>query len=135
MKISKLFYLRLIVITVLMLDLISCESKKSSNPLSDTQWVGMAKIPEETEVVLKFSSDKLDVFVGSKVIENMSYTVSNGEITLVKKSGGTPCNNGSTGKYKYETVGDNLIMTLISDECTARIKSVQGVIYKKYDGK
>lgn len=53
----------------------------------------------------------------------------------MKNSGGTPCDAGSTGKYKYEIIGENLVMTLISDECTARIKSLQGVIYKKYDVK
>ncbi|HEX7870563.1 MAG TPA: hypothetical protein VF455_10675 [Chryseobacterium sp.] len=135
MKCKSLFFFQIVLITVLMLGLTSCESKKSDNPLLDTQWSGLAKIPQETEVVLKFSKDKLDVLLGDKVIENMNYSLNNGEITIVKNSGGTPCNAGTTGKYKYEIIGENLVMTFISDECTARIKSLQGVIYKKHEVK
>lgn len=132
---TNLFFLRLALMTLLMFGLTSCESKKSDNPLLDTQWSGVAKIPQETEVVLKFSKDKFDVLLGDKVIETMSYTLSNDDINIVKNSGGTPCDAGTTGKYKYEVIGENLVMTLVSDECTARIKSLQGVVYKKTDVK
>lgn len=135
MKITKLFFALLLFSTTLLAILVSCGNKNVENPLLNTQWNGLAKIPQETEVVLKFSKDKIDVLLGNKVIENMNYSITNEEITLVKNSGGTPCDAGSTGKYKYEIIGENLVMTLISDECTARIKSLQGVIYKKYDVK
>jgi len=135
MKITKLFFALLLFSTTLLAILVSCGNKNVENPLLNTQWNGLAKIPQETEVVLKFSKDKIDVLLGNKVIENMHYSITNEEITLVKNSGGTPCDAGSTGKYKYEIIGENLVMTLISDECTARIKSLQGVIYKKYDVK
>lgn len=135
MKITKLFFALLLFSTTLLAILVSCGNKNVENPLLNTQWNGLAKIPQETEVVLKFSKDKIDVLLGNKVIENMHYSITNEEITLVKNSGGTPCDSGSTGKYKYEIIGENLVMTLISDECTARIKSLQGVIYKKYDVK
>lgn len=135
MKITKLFFALLLFSTTLLAILVSCGNKNVENPLLNTQWNGLAKIPQETEVVLKFSKDKIDVLLGNKVIENMHYSITNEEITLVKNSGGTPCDAGSTGKYKYEIIGENLVMTLIADECTARIKSLQGVIYKKYDVK
>lgn len=132
---TNLFFLKFILMTFLMWNVVSCESKKSDNPLLDTQWNGLAKIPQETEIILKFSNDKIDVLLGNKVIETMNYTLSNGEINIEKNSGGTPCDAGTKGKYKYEVIGENLVMTLISDECTARIKSLQGIVYKKIDVK
>jgi hypothetical protein len=132
---TNLFFLRFILMTFLMWNVVSCESKKSDNPLLDTQWNGLAKIPQETEIILKFSNDKIDVLLGNKVIETMNYTLSNDEINIEKNSGGTPCDAGTKGKYKYEVIGENLVMILISDECTARIKSLQGIVYKKIDVK
>ncbi len=132
---TNLFFLKFILMTFLMWNVISCESKKSDNPLLDTQWNGLAKIPQETEIILRFSNDKIDVLLGNKVIETMNYTLSNDEINIEKNSGGTPCDAGTKGKYKYEVIGENLVMTLISDECTARIKSLQGIVYKKIDVK
>lgn len=132
---TNLFFLKFILMTFLMWNVVSCESKKSDNPLLDTQWNGLAKIPQETEIILKFSNDKIDVLLGNKVIETMNYTLSNDEINIEKNSGGTPCDAGTKGKYKYEVIGENLVMTLISDECTARIKSLQGIVYKKIDVK
>ncbi|REC39828.1 hypothetical protein [Chryseobacterium sp. 5_R23647] len=132
---TNLFFLKFILMTFLMWNVISCESKKSDNPLLDTQWNGLAKIPQETEIILKFSNDKIDVLLGNKVIETMNYTLSNDEINIEKNSGGTPCDAGTKGKYKYEVIGENLVMILISDECTARIKSLQGIVYKKIDVK
>lgn len=132
---TNLFFLKFILMTFLMWNVVSCESKKSDNPLLDTQWNGLAKIPQETEIILKFSNDKIDVLLGNKVIETMNYTLSNDEINIEKNSGGTPCDAGTKGKYKYEVIGENLVMILISDECTARIKSLQGIVYKKIDVK
>ncbi|REC54057.1 hypothetical protein DRF62_11040 [Chryseobacterium piscium] len=132
---TNLFFLKFILMTFLMWNVISCESKKSDNPLLDTQWNGLAKIPQETEIILRFSNDKIDVLLGNKVIETMNYTLSNDEINIEENSGGTPCDAGTKGKYKYEVIGENLVMTLISDECTARIKSLQGIVYKKIDVK
>lgn len=130
---TNLFFFKTLLLMLLIWNLSSCDSKKSDNPLFDSEWSGIAKIPQEAEIVLKFSKDKIDVLLGNKVIETMNYTLSNGEIDLVKNSGGTPCDAGTKGKYKYEIIGENLVMTLVSDECTARIKSLQGIVYKKTD--
>ncbi|MFC0428660.1 hypothetical protein [Chryseobacterium scophthalmum] len=130
---TNLFFFKTLLLMLLIWNLTSCDSKKSDNPLLDSAWSGIAKIPQEAEIVLKFSKDKIDVLLGNKVIETMNYTLSNGEIDLVKNSGGTPCDAGTKGKYKYEIIGENLVMTLISDECNARIKSLQGIVYKKTD--
>lgn len=132
---TNLFFFKILLMTLFVWNLTSCESKKSANPLLDTRWNGLSKIPQETEIILKFSNDKIDVLLGNKVIETMNYTVNNDEINIEKNSGGTPCNSGTKGKYKYEVIGENLVMTLISDECTARIKSLQGIVYKKIDVK
>lgn len=132
---TNLFFVNFLLLTFLMFNLTSCESKKSDNPLLDTQWRGLAKIPHEAEIDLKFSKDKVDVLLDNKVIETMTYTLSNGEINFVKNSGGTPCNVGAKGKYKCDVIGENLVMTHISDECTDRVKSLQGIVYKKIEVK
>lgn len=132
---TNLFFFKTLLLMLLMWNLISCNSPKIDNPLLDSQWSGVIKVPQEAEIVLKFSKDKIDVLLGNKVIETMSYTLSNGDINMEKSSGGTPCNTGSKGKYKYEIIGENLVMTLISDECTARIQSLQGIVFKKTEVK
>lgn len=132
---TNLFFFKTLLLMLLIWNLTSCDSKKSDNPLLDSEWSGISKIPQEAEIVLKFSKDKIDVLLGNKVIETMNYTLSNGEIDLVKNSGGTPCDAGTKGKYNYEIIGENLVMTLVSDECNARVKSLQGIVYKKTDVK
>jgi hypothetical protein len=132
---TNLFFFKTFLVMFLIWNLISCDSKKSENPLLDSKWTGIAKIPQETEIDLKFSKDKIDVLLGNKVIETMNYTLSNDEINIVKSSGETPCNAGTKGKYKYEIIGENLVMILVSDECSARIKSLQGIVYKKTEKK
>lgn len=132
---TNLFLLKFLLMTFLMLNVVSCESKKSDNPLLDTQWNGLAKIPQGTEIILKFSKDKFDVLQGDKIIETMNYTLNNGDINIEKNSGGTPCKVGTKGKYNYEIIGENLVMTPVSDDCADRIESFQGIVYKKIEMK
>lgn len=132
---TNLFFFKTLLVMLLIWNLTSCDSKKSDHPLLGSQWSGVTKVPQEAEVVLKFSKDKIDVLLGGKVIETMNYTLNNGEINMEKNSGGTPCNAGAKGKYRYDIIGENLVMTLVSDECNARIQSLQGIVFKKSDVK
>jgi len=116
-----------------MLMFISCENKNSDNPLLDTQWSGIAKIPMDKEIILEFSKDKMDVILENKVIESTQYEVKGDHINFSKISGGSPCENGAKGVYTYEIIGDQLTITTVSDECVARTKSLKGGVYTKIE--
>lgn len=118
---------------IFMLILTSCENKNSDNPLLDTQWSGIAKIPMEKEIILKFSKDKMDVVVENEVIESTIYAVKGDRINFSKISGGSPCENGAKGIYTYEIIGDKFTITAVTDECIARTKSLKGGVYTKID--
>ena len=133
MKTKIVFCIRLFFVGIFMLMFISCENKNSDNPLLDTQWSGIAKIPMDKEIILEFSKDKMDVILENKVIESTQYEVKGDHINFSKISGGSPCENGAKGVYTYEIIGDQLTITTVSDECVARTKSLKGGVYTKIE--
>lgn len=118
---------------IFMLMFTSCENKNSENPLLDTQWGGIAKIPMEEEIILKFSKDKMDVIVENEIIESTLYGVKGDHINFSKISGGSPCENGAKGVYTYEIIGDKLTINTVTDECVARTKSLKDGVYTKIE--
>jgi hypothetical protein len=133
MKTKIVFCIQLFFAGIFLLMFTSCENKNSDNPLLDTQWGGMAKIPMEEEIILKFSKDKMDVILENKVIESTQYAVKGDHINFSKISGGSPCENGAKGVYTYEIIGDKLTITTVTDECVARTKSLKGDVYTKIE--
>lgn len=111
----------------------SCDKTSSEDSLVNTEWKGMARIPEEQEIILKFASTKVDVIFQKRVIETMNYTFKNKKLHLEKTSGGSPCAIGSKGDYAAEILGDNLKVNLISDECASRIASLKDNIFYRTD--
>lgn len=133
MKTKIVFCIHLFFVGIFLLIFTSCENKNSDNPLLNTQWGGMAKIPMEEEIILKFSKDKMDVILENKVIESTQYAVKGDHINFSKISGGSPCENGAKGVYTYEIIGDKLMITTVTDECVARTKSLKGGVYTKIE--
>ena len=133
MKTRKLFYIQLFFVGILMLFFTSCKDKNAENPLIDTQWGGIAKIPTENEIILKFSKDQMDVIFENKVVEVTKYTMKGNEINFTKISGNSPCEVNAKGKYTYEIIGDKLTITAVTDECVARTNSLKGGVYTKID--
>lgn len=133
MKTKIVFCIQLFFAGIFLLMFTSCENKNSDNPLLDTQWGGIAKIPMEEEIILKFSKDKMDVILENKVIESTQYAVKGDRINFSKISGGSPCENGAKGVYTYEIISDKLTITTVTDECVARTKSLKGGVYTKID--
>lgn len=131
MKTEKLFYIQLFFIGFFLI-FTSCD-KKIDNPLADTQWKGMAKIPMDEEIILKFSNDQMDVLFNNKVIESTKYSVKGNDINFSKISGGSPCEIGAKGVHSYEIIGDQLTINSVKDECVARTKSLKGGVYTKID--
>lgn len=111
----------------------SCDKKSSEDSLVNTEWKGMARIPEEQEIILKFTSMKVDVIFQKRVIETMNYTFKDKKLHLEKTAGGSPCAIGSKGEYAAEIFGDNLKVNFISDECASRIASLKDNIFYRTD--
>lgn len=109
----------------------SCKKAESENPLANTEWTGTARIPQESEIVIKFSNDKADVLFENKVIESMSYTLKNDHIIFDKISGGSPCEKGVKGEYKYEVLENDFLISLIKDDCVARTASLKDNGFKR----
>lgn len=107
----------------------SCSKTSSEDSLTNTEWKGMARIPEEQEIILKFNATKVDVIFQKRVIETMNYTFKDKKLHLEKTSGGSPCAVGSKGEYAAEIVGDTFKVNLISDECASRIASLKDNIF------
>ena len=133
MKTKIVFCIQLFFAGIFMMMVTSCDNKNLDNPFLDTQWSGIAKVPMEEEIILKFSKDKMDVILENKVIESTQYTVKGNHINFSKISGGSPCENGAKGVYTYEIIGDKLTITTVTDECVARTKSLKGGVYTKIE--
>lgn len=107
----------------------SCSNASSKESLTNTEWKGMARIPDEQEIVLKFTSTKVDVIFQKRVIETMNYTFKDKKLHLEKTSGGSPCAIGSKGEYAAEILGDTFKVNLTSDDCASRIASLKDNIF------
>lgn len=118
-------------IGMLLLTTVTCKKAESENQLINTEWKGVARIPQESEVLLKFSKDQLDLVFENRVIESMKYTLKGNHIILEKISGGSPCESGQKGEYNYEVIGDNFVINLFKDDCAARTASLKENIFAR----
>ena len=131
MKSLKQIFSVMAVFSVLSLAFFSCSKNKSKDDLANTEWKGMANIPQRSEVVLKFTEDQLDLLFENRIIESMDYSIKDNHIILAKISGGSPCEVGLKGEYQYEVVGDNFVINLIKDDCVARTISLKDNVFNR----
>ena len=89
--------------------------------LSDTKWTGTLNVQGGMDVVFHFSNDTLEVSnpAGGESIETMRYTTTDSVMTLEKLYGNSQCDT-SLGKYKYVISGNQMALSLISDNCADR---------------
>ncbi len=90
--------------------------------LANTKWTGNLAVPEISPVYLHFKPDVFEVYLqeSNELIETMSYKLSGDTITLKKISGGSPCPDASEFKLKYAMQGEQMLITLVSDDCPER---------------
>ena len=131
MKTFKQIFQLLIALLMLTIAVSSCKHSTSQNPFDNTEWKGMAKIPQESEVLLKFSSNQLDLLFQNRVIESMKYSIKGDHLILEKISGGSPCELGIKGEYQYEIIGDHFTISLLKDDCAARTASLKENVFTK----
>jgi len=89
--------------------------------LSDTKWTGKLNIEGGMDVVFRFSNDTLEVSnpANGESIETMKYTTTDSVMTLEKLYGNSQCDT-SLGQYKYVISGNQMTLSLISDNCADR---------------
>jgi hypothetical protein len=89
--------------------------------LAKTKWKGTLQLDNPLEVIFDFGKDSLFVYTlaDNSALETMTFTDSDKVLTIKKVYGQSDCNE-TEGKYKYEIKNDELVLTLVSDDCTGR---------------
>jgi len=107
---------------IIFLLVISIASISVHAQLTDTKWKDTLKLDNPLEVFFSFAKDTLIVtaVADGSLIETMTYTVKDNVFTIQKVSGQSDCDSSSLGKYKFEINGDDMYVTLVSDDCTDR---------------
>lgn len=90
--------------------------------IANTKWTGNLMIPDPAAVNLSFNADVFEVYIAenNQLLETMTYKISGDTLMLRKTSGGSPCPDGSTFTLKYSIQGEQLMLTLLSDDCPER---------------
>ncbi len=90
--------------------------------LANTIWKDTLKLDNPTEVFFNFGKDTLTVttVADSALVETMTYTVKDNVFIIQKVSGQSDCETSTLGKYKFEITGNEMLVTLVSDDCTDR---------------
>ena len=123
---TGLLSLLLTVVTI-----IACLSwRAQTNELVNTKWKGTMYVPNAADVVISFKKDDVQILMGGRPIETMSYQLNGDTITLKKSSGGSPCTN-ETGIYKYITKNNVLSFATVKDDCPTRVSAFSTDGYKK----
>ena len=107
-------------------------SQQTTNPLTNTEWKGVANIPTPAEVNFKFGTDSVDLVYQGNVIEKMKYSFTDqGSLKLMKIEGNSPCDPKEEGLYKYQIVDNTLKFMIINDLCMERQTAFDGNGYEK----
>lgn len=90
--------------------------------IANTKWSGNLAVPEVVSVTLNFKADTFEVYMleNNELLESMSYKISGDTLLLKKASGGSPCPDGSEFKLKFSIKAEQLLLTLLSDDCVER---------------
>ncbi len=89
--------------------------------LSKTKWKTTLQLENITDVYFDFGRDSLKVFAvaDSSLLETSIYKEKDKELSILKVKGISTC-EGITGIYKFEIKNDQMVLTLISDQCSDR---------------
>lgn len=101
--------------------------------LANTKWKATFNVPSPVECILDFRKDTLVLFVAadSSTIETMKYAVDKDTFSIEKISGGSPCDYQIQAKYKFEIMGDKMLISLIDDSCNERVAAWPGDALQK----
>jgi hypothetical protein len=114
---------------VILLMIIACFMMMTGKAqLANTKWKGEMGIRqgpgqplENDEVIWDFKPDTVVLhFTEGGEDEVMTYGIENNIMTIKKVSGGSQCEAGSTGKYKFSLKANQFFITLLEDSCQGR---------------
>ena len=118
---------------------IICSCVATANAqLANTKWSGTANLlqPDKSlvtaEITWDFGKDTVYVlFADGGMPEVLTYTIKKDIISVIKVSGGSPCETGTGGKLKYEIKDDKLFLTVVETKCEAFTKALDSKPYIK----
>lgn len=98
-----------------------------------TKWKTTLQLESPTDVVFAFGKDTVEALLADNnmPLETMLYTVKDSVITLQKVTGQSDCDGNVVGKYKFEMKGDEVQVTLVSDDCYNRSNVLSNVSMSK----
>ncbi len=87
--------------------------------LAGTKWSGIMNVPGETETILDFKKDTLNLVQkdNGEIFESMKYTIASDVINLVKTNGVSPCEIGFKASLKFVITDNQLKITFVNAEC------------------
>jgi hypothetical protein len=105
----------------------------ASAQFAGTKWKGSVSVPEPTDLLWVFGADTCFAYVlpDSILLETMTYKIEKDEMTLLKVSGSSPCDNSTPGKYKFEIKDEKLFIRLVKDDCQDRANSFNSEPFAK----
>jgi len=97
--------------------------------LSKTKWKTTLQLENVTEVYFDFGGDSLKVITvaDSSLLEISLFKEKDKELSILKVKGISNC-EGITGTYKFEIKNDQLVLTLITDQCSDRSEVLDKVV-------
>jgi hypothetical protein len=108
--------------------------------LANTKWTGTANLLQEdksivhAKITMIFSKDSLNVlFEEGSVPEVLTYRATEDVMSLVKVSGGSPCEIGTSVKQKYQIKGNILHISVGQSKCEAYVNALVGSSFEKVE--
>ncbi len=107
-------------ILTLIVIIFSIQSVKAQ--LANTSWIGNFKIPEETQMLARFTQDSLVLGYANndEVIERMKYSIAGDTLTITKLDGISPCSTTAPATYKMMMKDEKLYISSLLDDCPER---------------
>lgn len=110
--------MHLLIKTILAVSIFAFPQEKIED-LKNTTWSGTLHAPDAVEAVLEFKADSMFVYIGTDLIETMTYQVASDTLKLKKVGGNSPCGQ-ELGSYRYSISNDQLKLVALQDDCEVR---------------
>ncbi|MFI5153292.1 MAG: hypothetical protein ACHQET_08175 [Chitinophagales bacterium] len=100
--------------------------------LAKSKWKGTLQLDNPIEVVFDFGKDSLSVYTvaDNSALETMTFTDVDNVLVIKKVYGQSDCNEVE-GKYKYEIKNEELVLTLVADDCAGRSQVLNNTKWSK----
>jgi hypothetical protein len=101
--------------------------------LENTRWKTILEVNGPINTLIDFRKDTVLIYTvaDSTMIERMTYKSDDTSFTLQKIDGQSDCDN-TPGKYSYTIKRDNLILSLLNDDCYDRYSVIQNTTWTKW---